>query len=283
MNTQRLITSILFGWTLLALSSVAIAWTVDNNYDNQSDGQLCGNFWSDPADTRVSSELSSSPKKSCKMIARLNNYGWGGGFVFPTKLYKGDELWMRFRLFIPNGFDYNITQGGNGLKYIRFTIMTTTGVTRYKDMYLTPMGSFQPYATNLEGDNCTSWTMCNTLFGTPADAPQFGIWETYEVYVKLDDSSVDQGGTGRLRLWKNGKLVGDITTRPTLNNPTDYVKDTKIFSYWNGGPPKTQHLYFDDLIATNDVPSARDSNGFPYIGIGSFTAQAVPLPPSSIQ
>jgi len=283
MITKHFFSSALAGCTLLFMNSVAVAWIVNDNYDNQAVGDLCGVFWSGPADTKVSSENSASGSNSCKMIVYKGNFAVGGGFVFPKTLNKGDELWMRFRIFFPNGYDYSISQPGNGLKFIRFTILTTSGVTRYKDMYLTPMGNNKPYATNLEGDNCTSWTMCNTLFGTPADAPKLGVWETYEVYVKLDDKAVDQGGTGRLRLWKNGTLVGDITTRPTLNNPTDYVANTKIFSYWNGGPSKNQHFYWDDLVATNVTPSATDSNGLPYIGVGSFVATAAPSPPSNVR
>ena len=103
------------------------------------------------------------------------------------------------------------------------------------------------------------------------------------MYAKFDTVPADSGGQARVRTWKNGKLMGDLTNRPTMNNAGDTVESAMVFSYWNGTSPATQELYFDDLVATNVRPSAKDNAGNPYIGVGNFVAVAPPLPPGSIK
>lgn len=270
------------GWLFLLLSSTAGAWSVNDNYDNQSDGQRCGSFWNSQQDSTVTSEKSSSGSKSCKMRITQGNKGWGGGFTF-SSLKKGDEFWMRFRIFMPTGFNYNIidTTQGDSNKFIRLTVKDTSGTSSFLDWKWENDYKADAYAVKLQRDNCT--TNCWQLFGSANDKPKHGTWETYEIYAKLDNVAVDFGGQGRVRAWKNGKLIGDLTARRTINNSSDTVKSTHIFSYWNGGAPKTQHLYFDDLVATNVRPAGRDAQGNAYIGVGNFVAIAPPLPPASIQ
>lgn len=278
----RIFSTVAVGWIFFLLSTVAGAWTVNDDYNNQSDGERCGSFWNTGPNTYVTSEQSSSGSKSCKMKIYAGDLGWGGGFVLPGKLKKGDELWMRFRLFVPNGFDPNVSNGESN-KFIRFTVKDVGGVGSFLDWKWMDEDMPSAYAVKLQRDNCTSWEECHQLLGSNSDRPIRGVWETYEIYVKFDNVQVDSGGQGRVRVWKNGKLIGNQTKRRTMNNPDDYVESALIFSYWNGGSPQTQHLYFDDLVATNVKPASRDSQGNAYIGEGSFVAIAPPQPPSAIQ
>lgn len=268
---------------MLLLSSAAGAWSVDDAYDNQTVGQHCGSFWNSQADSAVSNEKASSGPNSCKMRIAKGATGWGGGFVLPNTLLKGDEYWMRFRIFMPAGFDYNITDltQGDSNKFIRLEIKDAGGTSSFLDWKWENEYKSSAYAIKLQRDNCT--TNCWQYFGSTSEKPTRGIWETYEIYVKLDDVAVDAGGQGRVRAWKNGRLIADATKRRTINNPNDILKSIFIFSYWNGGSPQTQHLYFDDLVATNVRPANRDSQGNAYIGVGNFVAAVPPLPPGSIQ
>jgi hypothetical protein len=271
------------GWFFLLLSTSAAAWTVDDNYDNQSVGERCGDFWANFSNSNVTSEQSSSGTKSCKMKVYEGSKGWGGGFSLPGNLKKGDELWMRFRLFMPNGFDYNVYSAGDSGKFIRISVKDSDNVTSYLDWKWENEGKSGAYHESLQRDLPCDNAACVQNFGSNSDRPVRGVWETWEIYVKFDDVPVDSGGQGRVRAWKNGKLLGDLTRRRTLNNPGDTVGAAHIFSYWNGGSPKTQHLYFDDLVATNIKPDSRDNHGNAYIGVGNFVAIAAPMPPSSIQ
>lgn len=270
------------GCIFLLLSSAAGAWSVNEDYDNQSVGERCGDFWGNFSSSKVTSELSSSGTKSCKMQTYKGGLGWGGGFTFPDTLKKGDEYWLRFRIFMPNGFDYNIYSAGDGNKFIRISVKDSDNVTSFLGWKWNNEGKSTAYDEGLQRDLPCVNAVCRQYFGSNSDRPVRGVWETYEMYVKFDDVPVDSGGQGRVRAWKNGKLLGDLTRRRTLNNPDDVVIATHIFSYWNGGSPKTQHLYFDDLVATNVRPSATDSQGNPYIGVGDFVAISPPRPPSSI-
>lgn len=272
----------LIGTLLLVFTLPSQAWTITESFDSQAVGQDCGTFWSDGAKSTVTSVNSSSGGKSCKFAVGQNSTLWGGGFVLPQTMKKGDEGWVRFRLFLPNGFDYNSYSSGSHLKFIRWTTKNSSGGNAgYEDWYWDQDGVVPPFKVIREFDtSCT--TNCWQRFGKASDKPQRGTWETYEMYVKFDNVPVDQGGTGRVRVWKNGALMGDLTNRPTLPNAPDTVVSVKIFSYWNGGSPATQELYFDDLVSTNIRPSARDTQGNPYIGVGNFVSIAAPMPPSAI-
>jgi len=272
------------GWVFLLLSNAAGAWSVNDDYDNQSVGERCGSFWDNPVlNTAVTSENSSSGSKSCKMEISEGTTGWGAGFVLPGFLHKGDESWTRFRIFMPAGFDYGVYGAGDTLKFVRHAVIDSDNKRSTLDWEIRREGNQNPYGLLLERDNCTSYSECWQFFGSGTDKPTRGTWETYEIYVKFDNVPLDEGGQGRVRVWKNGKLIGEMTRRRTMNNPNDFVKSTQFFSYWNGGAPRTQFLYFDDLVATNVRPAARDSKGNAYIGMGNFVAIAAPRPPSSIQ
>lgn len=279
MQLRYLLAAVL-GWCLLSITGASWAWTINDSYDSQNVGDRCGSFWADNADSTVSTAMSVSGNKSCLMRIAQGNAGWGGGFVFPGKLRRYDEYWMRFRLFVPNGFDWNVTSGGDKLKFIRITTKDSGGAVARLDWQWKHDGSNPSHAKGLERDNCT--TDCWEYFGGANDAPVRGTWETWEIYAKFDTVSVNNGGQGRVRAWKNGKLIGDLTNRKTMVNASDTVEAAMIFSYWNGTSPKSQEVYMDDLVATNITPLSSDSNGNRYIGVGSFVATAAPLPPSGI-
>ena len=82
--------------------------------------------------------------------------------------------------------------------------------------------------------------------GTSADAIKRGTWETYEYYLKFGKTSVEDGGSARIRVWKNGVLLKDMTDRVTLKDENYYVKALNVFTYWNGHAQQTQSMYVDD-------------------------------------
>ena len=278
-------TAAALGCIMLGASASSVAWTVDNDFDNLSNGSHCGSFWVSPyEDSKVSSEQGSSGTKSCRMDVAQGSTGWGSGFQFPNQLQKGGEFWMRFRLWMPTDFDYGVYSSGDKLKFIGIDTKDSQGTPAiWYWEWTRENGGEPPYGAIMSNDNCTDYHDCWQFFGANNQKPQRGTWETYEVYVKYDNVPADQGGTGRIRTWKNGVLVGELTRRPTLNNASDTVDAARIFSYWNGGSPKTQHMYLDDFIATNVTPSGRDASGNPYIGTGNYVAIAPPLPPGNIQ
>lgn len=100
--------------------------------------------------------------------------------------------------------------------------------------------------------------------------PKFDTWESYEFYVKFHHKAKDDGGEAVVRFWKNGKLLKEVTDRKTLVNSSDYSQRTLLFTYWNGGAPKTQHMYVDNIVLTSQKPTNRDEKGNPYIGTSVY-------------
>lgn len=259
------------------LAANANAWTIDQSYDSQALGETCENWGS--SQSYVTDLKSYSGGKSCLQHIKAGQtaFGiWGGIINHPSNLKRGDEIWIRVRTFFPAGFNYDSTSEGNRLKFLRVHTMDASNPNYgYDDLYINPSSNSVPFQFIYEGEQ--KWT----TVGTSADKIQRGTWETYEFYVKFDSVPVDSGGQARVRIWKNGTLLRDITDRQTLKNTVAYADRTHIFTYWNGGSPLTQQMYIDDLVVTSDVPSNVDAFGNRFVGVG--VSVAAPNPPNNVR
>ena len=86
------------------------AWTINQSYDKENVGVKCSKWGS--SKSVVSSNISASGTNSCKQSVTAGSSGsgkWGGIIPFPSKLYNGDDLWIRVRTFFPIGFNYDST------------------------------------------------------------------------------------------------------------------------------------------------------------------------------
>jgi len=278
MNKCIFMPSLAAGFLCLLYVGSASAWSIDQTYDDQKDGSGCQGWGF--TGSIVTSDESASGAKSCELNIKQGKtaFGeWGGSRPFPSKLYVGDEIWIRIRTFWPNGTNYDSTSEGSNLKFLR--IHTRDDVTTnygYADWYIYPKKNTIPFMFRYEGKAQAP----NIKFGSSGDSIVFNVWETYEYYIKFDTKSVDEGGKGIARMWKDGVLIGEITSELTMKKSQGYADLMYIFGYWNGGSPQTQKMYVDDLIITSDVPGNKDSAGNPFIGVGNFTAIAPPNPPT---
>lgn len=68
------------------------------------------------------------------------------------------------------------------------------------------------------------------------------------------------------RIWKNGTLVIEDATTPTLGSSSDQADFSYVFTYWNGGSPQDQTAFVDELVYTTSRPSQHDASGNPMIG-----------------
>lgn len=274
----------LFIVLLLLYATSVSAWTTIRNFN---DGTVGANakgsdaFSGSAGDSYYSNEQVSEGPLSAELniTAGETAFGsWGGAITFPSNLYKGDEIWLRVKTFMPVGFNYNSTSNGNRLKFLRVHTMSPSAANQgYDDWYINPQGSSTPFSWIYEGEQ--KWVH----FGDSGDAIQLGKWETYEMYLYLDDLPTASGGKARIRLWKDGVLLQDITDRKTLKAADSYAEKIYIFTYWNGGAPKTQKMWMDDIVVTTETPDARDAQNNPYIGIASSSNYpAKPSPPIMI-
>lgn len=267
----------------------AHGWTEFENCEGVEDVKVPGFF----SLTKYTSEKVKAGSTSCRMGISSGTDGWGtwgGTMAFPSDLAKGDELWIRLNMFVPTDFNYT---GSPQLKFMRVHTKTSSGGhLGYLDFLVTPNGP-------------THW---DSNIGIQSDAPYYyyyesvvrqiypgtyqndriqkGVWESFEIYWELDNVSVDSGGNGRVRIWKNNKLLGDYTNQTTLTNSTDLADSFFLFTYWNGNAPKTQHVYIDDIVMTSDRPDNVDAHGNYFIG-GENSDPAPeysrPSPPSEMQ
>ena len=199
MLVRRLAATVFAGAMAFEATS-SVAWTVHEDFEGQGAGNSCAPFWDAGYDSTVSIDRSASNgTKSCKMAITKGGTGWGGGMAYPNTPHAGDEMWVRFRLFLPQGFDYNVYSSGSHLKFIRMEERNSDNSIQGKvDWLWSGEGRSPSYIVSLERDaGCGS--QCLQGFGATNDKPARGIWETYEMYVKFDHTSVDNGGTGRVR------------------------------------------------------------------------------------
>lgn len=188
-------------------------------------------------------------------------YGnWGGVFPYP-KTYKGETIWFLVHTYMPKEFDHYAYSAGNRLKFLRLQTLTATGNNiGYNDIYFDMKNVVNPFAYIYEGEN--AWVE----IGGASDYPVKDTWESYEIAVTFDNVSVDKGGKAQVKFWKNGVLLKDITNRITLRDADAYSDRALLFTYWNGGSPKDQFMYADEIVVTNETPSQVDAHGNKYIG-----------------
>jgi hypothetical protein len=279
MKMKQKIYAVLIACLVPFFTANAVAWTLQYDYDVQAPGDRCEDFGSSQSD--VTDIVSNTGNQSCKHIigAGETAYGKFGGIIgFPSNLVKNDEIWIRIRTFMPVGFNYDSTSGGNKLKFLR--VHTRDSVEAnfgYNDWYIMP--STQPTKTHAfiyEGEQIWSYVEDIT------QAPQLNQWETYEYYLKLDDVPASEGGQARIRAWKNGNLILDVDDRQTLKHSGAYADRIHLFTFWNGGSPKTQEMYTDDLFITTAPPSNKDASGNQFIGVVAGV-KSLPNPPTKLQ
>jgi len=273
-----------------AFSGAASAWTITQGFDDRTTGGSCG--WDAAGGSTASTAVVASGTKSCQLSVTQGDtaYGmWGGIINHPENVKRGQELWFRLRTFMPAGFNYNSIGEGNRLKFLRVHTRTaSTENNGYNDIYISPKGVNPVYQFIYEGEQVwdpigtVTGVLTGVLAGGNTHAIALGQWETYEYYIKFDTVSVDKGGMSRVRFWKNGSLMADMTDRITLRSTDAYSDRTHIFTYWNGGSPATQKMYVDDVVLTTDTPSGRDAKGNPFVGVGQYTQAVLPNPPASV-
>ncbi len=241
--------------------------------------------------TVYTSEQVYSGTRAIKMTINEGDTGWGsfGGSLSFNKcehisgrhLRKGDEIWIRTRLYFPKGWEFN--QGANKFMRLRTynEINGKTASEGYIDLYIRGHPedvNFKPFWFIFEGEQ--KWYSVGTI----DDYFEYGKWKTVELYLKLDNKKESEGGDATVRIWVDGELIGDTRERRTLKTENSFVTYFNLFSwYGNEGSPKTQSLYVDDFFMTTDTPEAQDENGNHFIGMGDPKTAIQPGPPVNVE
>lgn len=225
--------------------------------------------------------------QSCRMGISQGVEGWGewGGTVtFPSKLTRGQQVWIRLSMYVPSNFNVNTNTGM--LKFMRVhTASASRSNEGYHDLLISNGRSQWIDNRDTTASFIYSYEGAPKLHAVGTRGRHdvaTGKWESYEMHIKLDSTAKDAGGSGEVRIWKNNELLATITDVPTLSSASSYAQSFFLFTYWNGNAPATQHLYVDDIIMTSDTPANRDSHGNPFIGGTVPKSAPAPMPPSNV-
>lgn len=247
------------------IPSQSRCWKIDVNFNKGKIGEKADNG-RDGFDGAGGRSLYTKEKTLNKNAAKLqikkNETGWGnwGGYITFPKSYRGETIWLLIHTYMPSNFDHHAYGEGNRLKFLRIHTSTSTGEhIGYNDLYFEMKNKKNPFAYIYEGEG--KWTQ----IGTKKDSPAKEIWESYEFSITLDSVSVKNGGLARIKIWKNSVLLKDITDRITLKYSDAYADRALIFTYWNGGAPKDQFMYVDEIVITNQKPNYKDKDGNFYL------------------
>ncbi len=258
--------------TFIFICTNAMAWTRTLTFENGltgSDGFSGVGSTVDRSQTYVH-----SGNYSARVFFPAGDRCWDSALTcgaifnsFPESVGDGDELWTRAYMYYPSGWDWGDRDGnGNYRKILRYTIGTRGNLSTigYWDG-----GSDADILGNTEAGNYYSWSAQFTGSKFPV-----GRWHSIEMYVKFGTTDA----TTTQRLWLDGNLIFDSSTlssnNPALGSSSDQLTRLLFFTYWNGGVRTSQYAYVDDIVITSDTPSARDSQGNPMIGTGSFSSDS---------
>jgi hypothetical protein len=275
-NYTSILAGILFHTSIFAFDIRISGDQATSGTSAQSDScSLFGEqiFTGAAGNTEFTHEQSFSGDIGLKLTVQEGHKGWGvfGGVIDFRKcdkitdgtLRKGDEIWVRTRLLIPDNWEWN--SGRN--KFLRLrTYHYEDGVAKsdgYNDLYINGNNPEAPFNYIYEGEG--RWE----YFGGLEDNFERNVWKTIELYIKLDNKLISDGGSAAVRLWVDGKLIGETLERRTLNTDDGLVTSLNYFTYYgNETSPKTQSIYADDLFITTEPPLNFDTHGNRYIGMG---------------
>lgn len=248
---RRILTvlTLLFSISLFA-SGQAFAWTISRDFEGGTIGQLAEGAvgFSGALGITYSSDIVHSGTRSVKCdCIRGQEVQPSGGFWTGTA-NNGQEIWYRAYLYFPSGFSWN-----NGIGPV-IKVMRVTS-TRSDNAHLSVFAS-------TSGEILLSNELADIQSGTGVKF-DFDRWQSIEFYVKLSHVA----GQGIFRIWKDGILIANNTTAPTLSASGQSIAPNHLFfNNWNNGAPKDQSFYADDFVLTTDTPSNVDASGNLMIG-----------------
>ena len=100
-------------------------------------------------------------------------------------------------------------------------------------------------ATNSTQANSAGWLPIARTAFTFSDARNIGRWICFEMEVKLNTPGA---ADGLYRLWADDSLIAERTNVDLRGSLIDKINELMLDCYWNGGSPKAQSRYYDNLV-----------------------------------
>lgn len=246
-------------FTSLFVSVQSQAWTVVEGFESGTAGSQASHGYRDTKNTK---NFVHSGKQAAEAFIAAGDKGkyWGGGLTFPASLKEGDEIWYRLYAYFPSGFNFN---GAPVVKFMRIHVAGPGGSNNgWTSLFFD--GGVNGGELKVDHEvNHSAFFKSSPNNGNVASIST-GKWSAYELYIKFSATP----GKGIIRVWKDGALKLEDKKAPTFKSSGDSAGRALIGTYWNGGSPKSQKMYIDDVVWTSQTPSNRDAKGNPFIGLG---------------
>ena len=279
----------------LFMMGQAQAWTVNATWEKFAAGTATGGdqniglgdgLWiSNSRESVVATPVHSGQKSLRIHLPGGTEDTWQNDFRLPTSITEGGQIWARFYVYVPTGFDWT----SNPItKLFRLAVVDGSGgqagyisILISRPSNYSCAGSPNDFGYIVGGEEILSASgfVCQNKNTAQLNFLAPGAWHALELYAKASAN-----GAGILRIWHNGELIWEKTG---LNNiPAGgaiYAGDGNytghFMGWWNGGVPKDQDLYFDDFRYTNDTPTKVDAAGNFMIGTLGSVMLAAPSAP----
>jgi hypothetical protein len=93
--------------------------------------------------------------------------------------------------------------------------------------------------------NSSGWLPIARSSFTFSNSANMGRWICFEMEVKVNTSGTTDG---LYRLWANDTLIVERTNVDLRGSTGDKINEMMLDCYWNGGSPKAQNRYYDNLV-----------------------------------
>jgi hypothetical protein len=265
-----------------AVPYVNANWTFTADFEQGVEGTIAqgaSGLTESFSKTLFSSENPHTGTKSARIEWVQGSVGWaeaGGSVIYHPvgPLSEGSEVWLRTYFYMKSPWDWTSDPASKLLRiHVEDVNNSNTG---YHSLYIDPVGRLQ--LSNEPADE-------QTYSKDPQLQLSVDRWQSIEYYLKLSTT------TPVFRIWKEGVMVMEDTTTPTLQKTTDSADFTYIRTYWNGGSPINQVEYMDDLViftklpTETDRPANQDAAGNYMVGPTDWTtpSPAAPAAPKNLK
>ncbi len=270
----------------LYISTPSHAWVIDADFDRGTAGSIAGgpSGITEPfKQTKYSNDIVHSGALSAKATINAKSGGFGdfgGNWLLSSsqQLHEGDEIWYRTWLYVPHDFSFDCGGCTEGPKFMRIHTQSAAGDNEgYWNLHLLTNGiTIASSVTEKFYDNHPYPR--SDIRGINGSVDK-GEWHAYEQYVKFSSTA----GKGVYRVWYDGRLIFEDKVTKTLKSSKSVVDKIQLFTYWRGvaneQPDRTQSLYVDEVMITNEQPDTKDSKGNWFLGVGNATFTSAPKPP----
>lgn len=231
----------------MMVSNNAAAWTISKNAEGGSNGSVAtGSYgFSYSNGLTFSTDMAHGGSMSYKTTFQASEETNGASIESGGQtVAEGGEVWWRNYYYFPSGFDFSCSPV---IKVLRFLTTQNGHLSVFSGSNGEIIMSNEP--TDHQADSGAYFTT--------------GAWQCIEFYIRASSTA----GQGIFRIWKNGILIYNNTTYPTLAASGNSITDVfRIWTNWNGGSPVNQVAYMDDMVITNERPTNQDVAGNYMIG-----------------